>query len=262
MKLSKGQIISIALFSLLFIIIYFGFDTNSKEQNALVKTREQNLEILDLDRVIREERKNLSGDVVHVLTDLDEQLANTSDKSETVELLKAKASIWYQNSNPLISGYYAKKIAETLETDEQAWAICGTTFAIAAKASDKGPEQEYALKNSRLAYESAISINPNEVDHKINQALSYVDFPEDGNPMKGILQLIDLNKTNPDNTAVLFQLGRLALGTNQLEKAVERLTRVTELDPDNKQAHCLLAECFEKLGETQKADNENKICNS
>ena len=80
--------------------------------------------------------------------------------------------------------------------------------------------------------------------------------------MKGILMLLELNKQYPDNVGVLLQLGRLALGTNQLEKAVERLRTLLEIQPDNKEAHCLLAEAYSKMGQSQKAETEFEICNS
>ena len=140
--------------------------------------------------------------------------------------------------------------------------LCGTSFAIASKSIENEDQFKYAIQNSRQAYENAISLDSENLDNRINLALSFVDFPIEENPMKGVLMLIDLNKENPDNPAVLFQLGRLALGTNQLEKAVERLEKVIELDFQNKEAHCLLAETYQKLGDQNKALKELEICNS
>jgi len=89
---------------------------------------------------------------------------------------------------------------------------------------------------------------------KVNLALCYVEYPLQDNPMKGILMLVDLNKNNPDNSLVLTNLGRLAIQTRQYDKAIERLGRVVELDPKNRNANCLLAQAYGEMGNQEKTD--------
>jgi len=261
MKPDRSQILAIAGFTILFFVIYLGFDTKSKEQEALVKTRAQNLELINIDKRIEDRSKALDGQAQAYLQELQHGLEGAED-SIRIDVLKALASFWYSNNAPLISGHYASRIAEEYEDNAEAWGIAGTTFSLAARKLADDNDIQYAVDKSRQAFENAISIDPDQFDYQINLALSYVDNPDQANPMKGILMLLDLNKKEPDNTAVLMQLGRLALGTNQLEKAVERLSRVIELEPDNKKAHCYLAEAYEKLGQTDKAQMEIDICNS
>jgi len=262
MRLNKSQILSILIFTIFFVILYFGCDTKSTEQNALVKTREQNLEILNIDRIIHESKNELSPSALVVLGGLEDSLQNTTADSSRIKMLESIASFWYQAQIPLASAHYARLIAEELEADEQAWAICGTSFAIASKRLENEDQINFAVQNSRKAFENAASLNSEELDHIINLALSYVDFPLENNPMKGILMLVDLNKKHPDNVSVLMQLGRLSIQTNQLDKAIQRLTKVLELNPDIKQAHCLLAQVYDKLGDTEKAEKEIIFCNS
>ena len=78
--------------------------------------------------------------------------------------------------------------------------------------------------------------------------------------MKGILKLVDLNRNHPDNIAVLYQLGRLAIETGQYKKAVLRLEKVLSLSPENKRAICLLAIAYQKTGNEVKADQFAKQC--
>ena len=262
MKLNNTQYISIGIFTLLFAVLYFGCDTKSSEQQELVKTRSQNLELINIDSRIKKAKDALNGEALYYYSELEHALENKSEDSTVIDILEAKASFWYKNNKPLLSGHFAKQIAEKLESDDGAWAICGTTFAIASKALTEEQEITYAVDNSRKAFENAISINPDETDYKINLALSFVDHPGEGGPMKGILMLLDLNKAEPENAAVLFQLGRLALGTNQLEKAVERLGKVVEIEPEKIEAHCMLAEALGKLGRNDEAKKHIEVCNS
>ena len=72
--------------------------------------------------------------------------------------------------------------------------------------------------------------------------------------MKGILQLIELNKENPDNPIILTNLGRLAIQTGQYEKAIQCLESALIIEPTNRNANCLLAKAYEAVGNKEKSD--------
>ena len=259
MSLKKAQIAAIALFSGLFLVLYLGCDTKTKETKAVEKTRAQNLELVSVERIIQANKENISAQAKSDLMVLEEKLERATDDSTKVGYLKSMASLWYSEGQPLISGYFAEKIAN-IDNSESAWSITGTTYAIAAKMNENEFEKKHAVSKSRMALENALSLNPNNLDNTINLALSYVDVPDETNPMKGVLMLIELNKENPNNPNVLFQLGRLSLQTNQLDKAVQRLTQVIEIDKNRTDAYCLLAEVYTKKGETAKAEEAQKNC--
>ena len=259
MNLTRGQLLSIAFFTAFFLVIYVGCDTKSKTNKALEKSRAQNLELISIDRVMQEKRESISARAKSELMILEEKYRSSDSDSSKTGLLKSMASLWYSEGHPLVSAHFAEEVAN-LNSNEDAWSIAGTTYAIAVKNETDENLKQHAVQKSRMAFENALSINSENIDNNINLALSYVDVPEETNPMKGILMLIDLNKQNPNNSSVLFQLGRLALGTNQLDKAVERLSQVVELDKNNTKAYCLLAEAFQKKGETAKAAKALENC--
>lgn len=259
MSRPNQQTLTILCFLGLFAVLYLGCKTKNKEQRAVEKSRANNIELVSTDRLISEARPNMSANGRSDLILLEDQLKNSESDSSMLKIYKALASLWYKENQALISGFYAEKIA-LLENTEDAWSIAGTTYAIAAQRVSDEIEKKHAILKSRTAYENVLSINNNNIDNTINLALSYVDMPEEGNPMKGILMLIDLNKKHPENTQVLMQLGRLALGTNQLDKSVERLSKVISLEPNNRDAHCLLAEAYRKKGDLEKAQQEQNKC--
>ena len=107
--------------------------------------------------------------------------------------------------------------------------------------------------------ENAISFDPDNLDHQINLALCYVEKPLEDNPMKGIMMLLELNKANPENISVLLQLGKLALQTNQIDRAIARFETVLEYDAENNQAHCFLADIY-RQNNTDKAMYHAEFC--
>jgi len=81
-----------------------------------------------------------------------------------------------------------------------------------------------------------------------------------GNPAIAGHYAEEIAKENPDDVSVLVQLGRLALQTNQNDKALGRLTRATELEPDNRSAQCLLSEAARRTGNEQLAASSESAC--
>ena len=244
---------------LVFSLLYWGFDTKSSEQKALEKSRAGKFKIVDITVVEREARKQLPDDLKSILESIEFQYNEAEGDTAKAELLKQFSGYWYGNGHPALAGEYAKKVAEIEQTD-RSWSIAGTTFAYGMETYDDERLQEYCASESRMALEKAVSINPDFVDHRINLALTYVDYPDEDNPMRGIQMLLQLNQQHPDNTGVLFQLARLGVETGQYEKARGRLEKILEIDPEEKRAICLLAGVYKEIGDTAKASEFQEKC--
>jgi tetratricopeptide (TPR) repeat protein len=258
---SKAQGIAIGIFIALFALLYFGCDTKSKEHKDLEKSRADKIELIDIDRHIRKQKEQLPSDIANDIANIERRITEASAEDDKIEGYKDLASIWYSAGYPLPSAFYAEHIAKMEDTGD-AWSIAGTTYSLAVKKTEDDTEKQYAISKSRSALNKAIDRDESNIDNKINLALSYVEVQDQDNPMKGILMLVDLNKKNPDNPSVLYQLGRLSLGTNQLDKAVSRLSRAVEIKKDYKAAYCLLAIAYEKSGDQQKAMEAKKYCDT
>ncbi len=257
--MNKSHWLSILFFSVLFGILYWGCDTKSSETKAVEKSRALNFESVNMQSLLEQGLKNLPGSERTKVLMMDQSLAKTQEDSEKVELLKKMAGFWYDNNNGLLSGYYAKEIADLTNTPE-AWSMTGTTFFLSLKRAEEKNKKEYALEKALEAFENAISLEPDNIQHRINRALCFVDSPPKDNPMMGIQQLLELNRSHPDNVPVILQLARLGLQTNQFEKAIGRLEKALSIEPENQSTICLLAEAYAGFGEKTKAEQFAKLC--
>lgn len=211
------------------------------------------LETTGLESLIRAARANLSPSSIATLADLESRLEKVPTSTERVPILEQLAGAWYEAGQPAISGIYAKEIAEEVNT-EKAWSITATTFNICLKKEGTDEKtRQFCASQAEQAYQAAISLDPEDADNRINLAVSYTDYPPRDNPMKGILLLRELEQKHPDNPRVYITLAQLAIKTNQLEKAAERLETAVGLDPDNPEAVCPLARVYESLGKQDKA---------
>lgn len=257
--MTKLQYAVIAAALLLLLVLRFGCETKAPNMKGLEKSRSLVAQNTDINVLLPAAKDSLEANDVALVEALEDELARQSSDTAKVAVLKRLAGEWYSLGNAVISGYYAQQIAELLNTEES-WSIAGTTFALALPGLSDPAVRDFAASRASKAFENAISLNPEELSHKINLALVYTDNPPQDNPMKGILMLRELNDSNPDNPAILVQLGRLAMRTNQYDRAVERLGRAFELDPSLTEAACMLADAYNALGDKAKANSFAEKC--
>lgn len=259
MPITKGQGLTISVFIGLFFVLYLGCDTTSKEYRMLEKSRILEPQFLNEDQEKQKALALLPKEARVELESLNVDLEQSHEEQDIIEIKKKLASRWYAAGNPLISGIYAKEIAETQKTDES-WGIAGSTFYLAMQNVTQENEKKYCQQSALKAFENAISINPSQADYKINRALCYVEMPPEENPMKGILMLMDLEEEFPEESSVQMQLGRLGLRTNQLDNAIGRFEKVLKMEPNNPEAHCYLLEIYSQMNVKEKIAFHSERC--
>lgn len=255
--MNKQQKLVLLGAGILFAILYFGFDTLPPEQKDLEKSRSLNLQATSIQNLSKEAREQLTPDQNSFIEALNIELNQMESDSAKIALLERLSGTWYEYGFPTIAGYYAEEIAGITNT-EQSWSIAGTTYALALQKEGDKKVKDFSFARAVESFEKAQSLNPSNLSHAINKALIYVEYPQE-NPMEGILMLRQLNEKNPENVQVMNQLARLAIQTNQIGRAIERLEKAVSIEPDNKQSVCLLAQAYKSAGNEEKAaELENK----
>jgi tetratricopeptide (TPR) repeat protein len=257
--MSKQQWISIIMSFGLIALLYFAFDTKPREQKEIERSRALVAESTDIQVLLKEAKEELGMSTIGEIIRLENELEQTVLDSAKVALYKSLSGEWYAKGRQVIAGYYAQQVAE-IEQTEESWSIAGTTYTIGLQRSQNEKARQFAVNRAVQAFESAISINPDNTAHQVNLALVYTSEPPEDNPMKGIQMLLQLNKEQPENVLVLVNLGRLAIQTGQFDRAEVRLQKALEIDPNNKSAICLLANVYAELGNASEAEAFQQRC--
>lgn len=242
-----------------FFVLWLGFDTKPGKQKAVEERRALAATSTDISALLNEALKSITTQESAKVLALEDELDAASSDSVKIEVYKRLSSTWYDANQPAIAGFYAEKLAGLAKTEE-AWSIAGTTYSICLQREQSEKVKSYCSQHAIQALENAASLNPSNLQHKVNLALIYTEVPPKDNPMKGILMLVDMNKRYPENVLVLTQLGRLALKTSQYKKAAQRLQQAIAIEPGNQAANCLLADAFAGLGDASKAEAARKKC--
>ncbi len=257
--MTKSQIITIAGFSALFLILLFGFRTKPKELLEQERTRSLNLSATDISIIRDEAMQAVDGSTRSNIQILQSQLENNQDSIAEIEILKNLSSTWYNQDQYAMAGHYAEQIGQVTES-AQAWGIAGTTYAIGIKRSTEDKQKLYCKEKALESLENAISLDPDNLDYQINRAVIFAEHPDSENPMRGIQILLKLNKNFPKNVPVINNLAKFALQTNQLDKASERLQSALALEPNNKTTVCLMAEAMSRQGQMAQAEEFRIKC--
>lgn len=259
--MTRLQLSIIASAIALFFVLYFGCDTQPKKQQLLEKSRALAAERTDASAMIDEAFASLKPAQRSAVQELTAQAeAAGSDTAQAPNLYRQLSGEWYQLGFQAIAGYYAQRVAE-LVNDDESWSIAGTTYLLCFQQSGDEKSKSFCLPKAVAAFENAISLAPDNVKHRVNLALCYVESPPQDNPMKGILMLRDLNTRYPGNVAVINQLARLAIKTGQYDRAIERLEEALRLAPDDTNANCLMALALEESGKAAAAAPFALKCN-
>lgn len=258
MKINRNQSILIGSMIALFCLIYFGLNTKPKAQRQLEMSRSANIEATGIQNLVMEAKSALTKDELNVVEAMQTEYQSASTDQEKIEKAKNLASKWYEFGSPIVSGYYAEEIAKIQNTKE-AWSITGTTYAISLKTSKEDKKIQFAKGRAVKAFETAITLEDDNVLDKINLALIYVDHPDES-PMQGIQMLLKLNENYPENVQVLNQLARLGLRTGQYDKAIQRLQKALSIESENNNSICLIAEAYAKTGQAMLAKEFQDKC--
>lgn len=259
--MNKQQILLIAAALCLALFIYFGLDTNPPSHKLVEKSRALNFEVTNIEALRDRARNDLDQEETSYLASLENVLRLSPDDSVQVQTLQQLSGAWFELGHPEMAGYYAQTLAEKDNTAER-WAIAGSTYAYGFR-SDAGEDvKNFCFERAVKCFENAISLEPENPEHRINLAICFAEKPTSTDPMRGIRDLIALSEEYPDNAAVRFHLGRFAVQTGQQERAIQRLEEALDRDSTYMKAHCLLAQVYEGTDQVQNAVKHREYCES
>ena len=259
--MKRAQYLALLAAIAVFLTLYLGFSTIPPAQKMTERSRALKGESTSFQALLGDAKAHLTGGAAEALLALEQKENAATADSSRINALKALSAWWYDQGKPLVAGGYAEQVAE-LEQSDAAWSVAGATFYHALSGEQDPTLRAYAGTHAVKAFESAISLAPEQVEHRVNLALVYAENPPPDKPMQAVLMLRELESKHPDNAAVYNALGRLAIKTNQWTRAVERLEKAWALDNTNPNTPCLLAKAYEGAGQTDKAVVFAKRCQS
>lgn len=190
------------------------------------------------------------------ISDLENQLKNTPNDADKLNLQKQLAKQWDDVNQPAPAAFYYQAIARQQNT-AQDWIDAGNHFNDAYQRTQDTTAQPAFDANAVEAFQNAMKLKPESLDAKTGLGIAYVNG--DGTPMQGIALLLDVVRQDPNNRNANLNLGLFSMRSGQFEKAVERFKLVIAQKPEV-EPYFYLAESYKQLGLRKEAIDAYQKC--
>jgi tetratricopeptide (TPR) repeat protein len=170
-------------------------------------------------------------------------------KAQQIRAYENLGKLW-MDRNRAIAAYYFAKSGE-LENSEKKLTFAAHLLSEGMQDEQNAAVRQWMANEAIESYNQALNINPGNDTIRVDLALMYVNGS--GQPMKGIQLLLAMVQKDSTNIPANVILGKLAVESGQLDKAIERGNKILSFDKNNWQAYLFMGEAYKRKGNKTKA---------
>jgi tetratricopeptide (TPR) repeat protein len=216
-----------------------GDDVNSKTQPLAFST------------ILQAAKEKLTPAQQAYVSGLETAVVRGDVKEQQIKVYRQLAGFW-QDSVQFFEPYaYYTAAAAKLENSEKNLTFAARQFLTALKGSNQPVMKQWMADQARELFEKAVALNPANDSLKVDLGSCYIFGSSAANPqevMQGIQQILEVVRKDSSNMYAQLMLGIGGVYSGQLDKAIERLNKVTAKEPHNLEAVFMLAEAYERMG--------------
>ena len=212
---------------------------------------------IDIQDILKASKAKISPSQTDYVDRLEHSVVRGDVKEQQLKAFRQLAAFWKDSvqNGFLPFAYYNGQIAK-LENSEKNLTFAAQLFLENLRLLDDPTLKSWMATQAKELFKQALVINPDNDSSKIGLGASYIFGSNAGNPqevMQGIQQILEVSRRDSTNMYAQFMLGLGGAVSGQYDKAIERLTKVVQHQPDNLEAIMKLAEINEQKGNKQEA---------
>lgn len=251
----KQLIIGISGLCLVCLLFFFGKTVATKSKAPIVSEKAE--KIFDINSFINQEKQHLTPSQAITLSKLENNVTRGDVKEQLITANTALANFWKDSAHAAEPYFYYLSKAAMLDKSEK-----NLTFAAQLILHNLRSEQDDAKLNWKTTeaialFEEAISLYPNNDSLKVGLGSCYIfGKGRAGGPketMKGIQQLLSVVNKDSNNMQAQLMLGVGGYVSGQYDKAIVRLQKVVNAQPNNIEAIAFLADTYAAKGDKTEA---------
>ena len=257
--MKKQQFILVGSGVILLMLIYFFGNTTppKKPQSAVDKAGSTLPKKLDFSVILRAAKEKLPAGQQAYLNGLESSVVRGDVKDQQMKVYRQLAGYWRDTIHFFEPYAYYTGAAAKLENSEKSLTFAARQFLNELKGINQPAMKQWMSDQARDLFEKALIVNPDNDSSKIGLGSCYIfgstgDSPQE--VMTGIQKILEVTRRDSTNMYGQLMLGIGGVVSGQLDKAVERLTKVAVKEPGNLEAIFMLADAYER-----KKDNANAI---
>ena len=254
----KKQQIIVASFGLIILLVLFFFgQTVPPQKKSSEASTAASAKAITANDILQASKSKLSPSQLSYVNRLENSVVRGDVKNQQIKSYDQLAIFWKDSVRegflPYI--YYTGESAK-LENSEKNLTFAAQLFLENLRGQDDAGLKSWMANEAKGLFEKALQINPSNDSSKVGLGACYIFGSTASNPqevMQGIQRILEVARRDTSNMYAEFMLGLGGLQSGQLDKAVERLTKVVKHQPNNIEAILTLAQVNEQKGDKAEA---------
>ena len=248
----------LAVIGILLVALLFLFGKTSENRQLVEATPDKpGFSSFKVAHLISDEKKKLTPAQSLYLTNLENSIVRGDVHAQKLTAYNALAEFWKDSINLFEPYAYYTSEAAKLDNSEKSLTFAAQLFLNNLRGEHDEAKLNWEANEAISLFERAIEKNPKNDDLKIGLGSCYVyGKGHNGDPqetMKGIQQLLAVVRKDSNNMKAQMVLGVGGFLSGQYDKAIERLQKVINHEPDNLEAIAFLADTYASKGDREQA---------
>jgi len=247
-------ILTSAAILVLLSLLFFGRIESQKSNFPHNEHTPARFNILDS---ITRAKQNLTSSQLLYITNLENSITRGDVQQQSHNNFIHLANFWKDSVNAFVPYAYYISEAAKLDNSEKSLTFAARLILDSMRREENEAIKAWETETAIVLFEKAIELNPGNNDLKIGLGSCYVyGKGMAGNAaetMKGVQELLKVVKKDSNNMKAQMILGIGGIVSRQYDKAIPRLTKVVEAQPNNLEAISWLADGYAESGDKKNA---------
>jgi tetratricopeptide (TPR) repeat protein len=251
--LKKQQSILVGSGVVLLCLIYFFGKTIPPKKNPGIPAGPAASKEVDISAILAASRQQLTPSQQAHVAQLETAVVRGDVKEQQVKVYRQLAAFWKDSAHLLLPYSYYSGEAAKLENSQKSLTFAAQFFLDGVRRQENPDLQRWMGFQAKDLFERALRLDPNNDSLKIGLGSCYLFGNISESPMEGILKIREVAENHPDNMYAQFMLGIGGMISGQYDKAIERLLKVAQHEPENVEAILMLADAYERKNDKANA---------
>lgn len=208
---------------------------------------------ININTILAASRQQLTPGQQAYIAQLETAVVRGDVKEQQIKVFRQLAAFWKDSAHMLLPFAYYSGQAAKLENTQKSLTFAAQFFLDGVRRQENAGLQRWMAIQAKELFEKALQLDPKNDSLKVGLGSCYLFGNISDSPMEGIQLIREVADRDPENMYAQFMLGMGGLVSGQLDKAIERLTKVVQHQPDNVEALLVLAEACERKGDKANA---------
>ena len=244
--MKKQQLILVGSGVVLLCLIYFFGKTIPPKKNPGAVAAATGAKEISFNTILEASKQQLSPAQQAFVAQLETAVVRGDVKEQQIKVYKQLADFWKDSAHLLIPYAYYSAQAAKLENSQKSLTFAAQFFFEGIRRQDNPELQRWMATEAKELFEKALQIAPDNDSLKIGLGSTILFGNLGEGPMEGIRKIREVADRDPENMYAQFMLGLGGMISGQYDKAIDRLLKVVQHQPENVEAMLMLAEAYER----------------